>query len=243
MSPGFGRAAVAAALLGSSPLLAGWALGFQARFRAQAEVAYRIETLSRDPRPHISKVQRLPKGKTLILDPGRPERWRSLMECRAGQAPIEVKRLKRLSPGQPAWALEGLGPQASVPVADFGLARLPLSLEATGYDPGPVDNTRGWVGVTKSGERARFGIAAVDPRVVPLGAHLYVEGYGPALAADVGGAIKGRRIDLCFNSTREANAWGRKKARVWRVDPLHGAAKTRWEAALTPASPGGLARP
>jgi 3D (Asp-Asp-Asp) domain-containing protein len=85
----------------------------------------------------------------------------------------------------------------------------------------------------KSGERARFGIVAVDPRLIPLGAYLYIEGYGPGLAADVGGAIKGHKIDLCFNSTREANAWGRKKARVWRIDPLHGAARKRWEEALT----------
>jgi 3D (Asp-Asp-Asp) domain-containing protein len=105
-------------------------------------------------------------------------------------------------------------------------------MEATAYDPGPVDNTRGWVGVTFSGERARHGIAAVDPRVIPLGSRLYVEGYGPALAADTGGAIKGLRIDLCFNSTREARAWGRKKARVWVVDPLRGKAREDYTRAL-----------
>ena len=35
-----------------------------------------------------------------------------------------------------------------------------------------------------------------------------------ALAADTGGAIKGRRLDLCFDSTREARAWGRQKVRA-----------------------------
>jgi 3D (Asp-Asp-Asp) domain-containing protein len=74
---------------------------------------------------------------------------------------------------------------------------------------------------------------AVDPKLIPLGSYLYIEGYGPGLAADVGGAIKGHKIDLCFNSTREANAWGRKKTRVWRIDPLHGTQRKRWEEALT----------
>jgi 3D (Asp-Asp-Asp) domain-containing protein len=40
---------------------------------------------------------------------------------------------------------------------------------------------------------------AVDPRVINLGQTVYVSGYGVAVAADTGGAIKGRRIDLCFN--------------------------------------------
>ena len=95
-----------------------------------------------------------------------------------------------------------------------------LTMTATAYDPGPEANGAGNVGSTVTGERARFGIAAVDPKVIPLKTLLYVEGYGPAYAADVGGDIKGRRIDLCFNSTREANAFGRKKTRVYLLSRL-----------------------
>jgi uncharacterized protein YabE (DUF348 family) len=54
-------------------------------------------------------------------------------------------------------------------------------------------------GITRSGQRARMGIVAVDPKVVSLGQDVYVPGYGTALAADTGGAIKGRRIDLCYD--------------------------------------------
>jgi 3D (Asp-Asp-Asp) domain-containing protein len=95
-----------------------------------------------------------------------------------------------------------------------------LTLTATAYDPGPAANGNGNVAATVTGERARFGIAAVDPKLIPLKSLLYVEGYGPALAADIGGDIKGRRIDLCFNSTREANAFGRKKTRVYLLSGL-----------------------
>jgi uncharacterized protein YabE (DUF348 family) len=54
-------------------------------------------------------------------------------------------------------------------------------------------------GITALGWRMRFGIVAVDPRVVRLGSQVYVPGYGVGDAADTGGAIKGRRIDLGYD--------------------------------------------
>lgn len=51
---------------------------------------------------------------------------------------------------------------------------------------------------------------AVDPRVIPLGSLVYVEGYGYARAADTGGAIKGNIIDVFFNSESKCTSWGRK---------------------------------
>ena len=83
-------------------------------------------------------------------------------------------------------------------------------MEATGYDPGPHTNSWNYAGITKLGWRTRRGIVAVDPKVIPLRTLLYIEGYGLAWAGDVGGAIKGNRIDLCFNKTEEALAWGRR---------------------------------
>ncbi len=58
----------------------------------------------------------------------------------------------------------------------------------------------------------------MDPRVIPLGTKLYVEGYGPAVAADTGSAIKGLRIDVWLNSRELAIKWGRKKVRVWVLE-------------------------
>jgi 3D (Asp-Asp-Asp) domain-containing protein len=73
----------------------------------------------------------------------------------------------------------------------------------------------GCSGITKTGVRAGHGIVAVDPRFIPLGTKLYVPGYGRALAADIGGAIQGRRIDLGFDSLREALRFGRREIVVY----------------------------
>ena len=45
---------------------------------------------------------------------------------------------------------------------------------------------------------------AVDPNVIPLGSKVYVEGYGEAIAADTGGAIKGNKIDVHVPSKSQA---------------------------------------
>ena len=88
-----------------------------------------------------------------------------------------------------------------------------ITLTATGYSPDPREN--GGYTVTATGLPIGYGAAAVDPRVIPLGTKMYVEGYGYAFACDVGGAIKGRRIDLAYDSYYLANTKGRKKVRVW----------------------------
>lgn len=55
---------------------------------------------------------------------------------------------------------------------------------------------------------------AVDPSFIPLGSKVYVEGYGYAIAADTGGAIKGNIIDLFLNSSSECWSWGRRPVTV-----------------------------
>ena len=57
-------------------------------------------------------------------------------------------------------------------------------------------------------------VIAVDPKVIPLGSKVWVEGYGEAIAGDTGGAIKGNRIDVLVCSDGSANSWGRKSVKV-----------------------------
>ncbi|KQL43817.1 hypothetical protein AN963_20305 [Brevibacillus choshinensis] len=57
----------------------------------------------------------------------------------------------------------------------------------------------------------RKGVVAVDPNVIPLGTHLYIDGYGYAVAADIGGAVKQRHVDLYLPSLTEAQGYGMKQ--------------------------------
>ena len=50
-------------------------------------------------------------------------------------------------------------------------------------------------GHTASGLPVGVGVIAVDPAVIPLGTRVFVPGYGPGVAADVGSAIRGNIID------------------------------------------------
>ena len=63
-------------------------------------------------------------------------------------------------------------------------------------------------GRTATGLPVGWGVAAVDPSVIPLGTHISVPGYGDAVAADVGGGIVGSRVDLWFPTVAQAHAWG-----------------------------------
>jgi 3D (Asp-Asp-Asp) domain-containing protein len=90
----------------------------------------------------------------------------------------------------------------------FGRGKV-MSMLATGYHS-MVTGT----GRTRLGYRANYGHVAVDPRVIPLGSLLYVEGYGMAIASDTGSAIKGNRIDLCFPDYGTALRYGHKRLKV-----------------------------
>jgi len=90
-----------------------------------------------------------------------------------------------------------------------------MTLEATAYYPGP-NNYGGGVGpTTATGMLARYGVVAVDPSVIKLGSRVHVEGYGEAVAGDTGGAIRGNRIDLCFDTYEQAMQFGRRSVKVY----------------------------
>ena len=95
-----------------------------------------------------------------------------------------------------------------------------IECEATAYDLSPEENG-GYGGQTATGVPLDKGVIAVDPRVIPLGSRVYIEAldgswsYGYAVAADTGGAIKGKRVDLCYRTRSECIQFGRRKCRVY----------------------------
>ena len=81
-----------------------------------------------------------------------------------------------------------------------------ITFEATAYT---------WTGYrTATGTWPSRGTVATDPRVIPLGTKLYIEGYGEAVAADTGGDIKGNRVDLYMNTEDECWDFGRQNVEV-----------------------------
>ena len=93
-----------------------------------------------------------------------------------------------------------------------------ITVTATAY----TANCEGGTGVTYTGIDLKANpdskVIAVDPSVIPLGTEVYVEGYGNAIAADIGGAIKGNKIDVFIPSESEAEDWGIKTVEVKILD-------------------------
>ena len=90
-------------------------------------------------------------------------------------------------------------------------------LTATAYYPGPECTYPHNDGFTATGDVAGKGSIAIDPVNGPLrfGQRVYVEGYGEGVCNDVGSAIKGWRIDVCFDTLNEAKEWGVKLVKVY----------------------------
>ncbi len=89
-----------------------------------------------------------------------------------------------------------------------------LTVESTAY----TASCNGCTGVTKMGLNldtySDAKVIAVDPSVIPLGSIVKVEGYGTAIAADIGGGINGNEIDVFIPNQNQALAWGRKNVRI-----------------------------
>lgn len=94
---------------------------------------------------------------------------------------------------------------------------------ATAYDASPMDNGQ-WAGKTSTGMPLTYGVIAVDPRVIPYGTKMYIESvdgkykYGYAIAGDCGGAIKGNKVDLFFESRSMCYEFGRRAVRIYFLD-------------------------
>ncbi|WP_342379806.1 cell wall-binding protein EntB [Bacillus thuringiensis] len=98
-------------------------------------------------------------------------------------------------------------------------AKRELTVVATAYTADPSENgTYGGRVLTAMGHdltaHPNMRIIAVDPKVIPLGSKVWVEGYGEAIAGDTGSAIKGNRIDVLMGSKSKAMNWGRQTVKV-----------------------------
>jgi len=165
----------------------------------------------------------LAPGRTKVLSSGTPglrETMVRFTQRDGGRIAKNVLQTRVLRSAKPRVIAEGVGEyDAFVRFEGRGLdktayvARAALTMVATAY----TANCYGCSGITASGRPAGHGIVAVDPRVIRLGTRLYIPGYGYAVAGDTGGAIRGNRIDLGFNSLTDALRFGRRAVTVYRL--------------------------
>lgn len=111
-----------------------------------------------------------------------------------------------------------------------------LKMKATAYTSSFVDTGKNpgepGFGICYTGIKAREGVIAVDPKVIPLGTKVYVEvpgsapDYGFAIAADIGSAIKGNLIDLYYDSMSQVKQWGRRNVVVYFLNEQ---SDSRWK--------------
>ena len=97
-------------------------------------------------------------------------------------------------------------------------AKKEFTVSATAY----TANCNGCSGVTKTGinlkQNPDMKVIAVDPSIIKLGTKVHVEGYGYAVAGDIGGAIKGNKIDVFIPTKDAAYKWGRKNVKITILD-------------------------
>ena len=162
-------------------------------------------------------------GKTKVLSAGTPGMRETMVRFTqrdGGSIAKSVLGSHVVRSARPRVIAEGVGEyEAFVRFEGRGLdktayvARAALTMVATAY----TANCYGCSGITASGRPAGHGIVAVDPRVIRLGSRLYIPGYGFAIAGDTGGAIRGNRIDLGFNSIGDALRFGRRPVTVYQL--------------------------
>ncbi|WP_420848719.1 3D domain-containing protein [Paenibacillus antarcticus] len=87
--------------------------------------------------------------------------------------------------------------------------------ESTGKRPSHPEYGITYSGVKVKRDKNKISTIAADPKVFPLGSILYIPGYGYGVVADTGSAIKGRKIDLYFATTKQVyKEWGKKSVEV-----------------------------
>src|SRR5690625_3426883 len=101
---------------------------------------------------------------------------------------------------------------------------------ATGYTAG-VESTgkspdHPQYGITYSGVKVKrdlYSTIAADLSIFPLGTILYIPNYGYGVVTDIGGAIKGNKIDLYFDTVEEVySEWGKQEVEVFIVEEGNG---------------------
>jgi 3D (Asp-Asp-Asp) domain-containing protein len=209
MQRAFATLAAGLFLFGTAPAAASSVQLHGVTFRIRAEV----ETIPYSVEYRFSRL--VPKGRVKKAENGTDgEKISKFAQTLIGGNVINESKIgEAINPGAPAVIHMGAGGFQTSRGTSASLTRKTImTLESTAYTPDAGRKNPTFI--TKTGRPAAFGVVAVDPKVIPLNTLVFVEGYGFAIAADTGGAIKGKKIDVCIESYKEAIKWGRRDVRV-----------------------------
>jgi uncharacterized protein YabE (DUF348 family) len=165
------------------------------------------------------------KGKQKVIDSGKEGKQKKHYEVVIENGKeISRKLLKTETVEESKDRVVALGTKVASPVSTATVSRGNDSVAKEFYvsSTAYTANCNGCSGTTATGVNLRANpnakVIAVDPNVIPLGTKVYVEGYGYAVAADTGSAIKGNKIDVFIPSKSAAYRWGSKKVKIKILD-------------------------
>lgn len=130
-----------------------------------------------------------------------------------------VNRIVALGTKAPVTTLSASSPDINQVTKDgitFSYKKVLNNVTLTAYSAGPdstgKDEDHPQYGITYTGTTVTEGrTIAVDKNVIPLGWWVYIEGFGFRRAEDIGGAVKGNKIDIYFDKAEYAAKFGTKR--------------------------------
>jgi cystine transport system substrate-binding protein len=205
--------------------LAAQARLWKQRARAEArKLAHEIAALRRAERAAQARAGELEDelaARTAFLAGLRARRQLTAAQIAEAEAGARAAQEKSQALSQPGTVFGTIGgtatpaaPSGSLPPSDAGTVSEPVPASPSPPFPARprtltvVASGYALPGRTATGIRVSWGVVAVDPSVIPLGTRMTIPGYGEGVAADVGSAIKGARIDLWFPTRAKALEWG-----------------------------------
>lgn len=129
-----------------------------------------------------------------------------VMETSVKVASVTQNNTPETVPKKPAFNLS-----VSSPPANTGTEMTVTATAYTAYCTGCSGTTAYGIDLRANPDQK---VIAVDPSIIPLGTKVWVEGYGEAIAGDVGSAIKGHKIDVFIPTYAGAMEWGVKKVKI-----------------------------
>lgn len=174
-----------------------------------------VQTQSRFTYSIFEEKSNIPYSAQYQKDPNFP--YGETRVLKEGKEGIKIRKIRSTFYEGKIYAKETIGTETVPPeekIILFGTKKTPGTIEtshgtlsysarlrvfATSYDK----NCRGCNETTSTGLRTGYGVIAVDPAFIPLSSRVYIPGYGIAVAGDVGGAIKGEKVDLGFDDVKK----------------------------------------